>query len=215
MGWLRETLNSSIGKKSVMALTGLALGLFVAAHLVGNLHIIQGRAALTAHSIRLHNLGGMLYLAELSLFFIFVIHLGFGLRLFLDNRQAKPLRYAVASSHHRLRLGAPIIPYTGLILLVFLAYHLASFRFAAPTPAGDLVAATLAQPVTTTIYLGALLALTLHLRHGLWSLSQSLGLSHPKHDTLLEKGAAAAGIIIGALFMLIPLLALFWPDLLR
>ena len=214
MGWLQETLKSSIGKKSVMAVTGLTLGLFIAAHLFGNLHIIQGRAALTAFSIRLHNLGGLLHLFEISLLLLFVLHIGFGLRLFLDNRQAKPCHYAVTGSQRRLRLGSPIIPYTGLVLLLFLAYHLASFRFGPPTPAGDLVAASLAQPATGAFYLAALLALTLHLHHGLWSLCQTLGLNHPKYEALLEKGAAAAGILIGALFMLIPLLALFWPDFL-
>jgi len=214
MGWLRETLKSSIGKKSVMAVTGLALGLFLAAHLVGNLRILHGRAALTAHALRLHNLGGLLHLAELALLFLFVLHLGFGLWLFLDNCQAKPTRYAGASNNRRLLLGAAAMPYTGLLLLLFLAYHLARFRFGTPTPAGDLVASTLAQPATGIFYLIALLALALHLRHGLWSLCQSLGVSHPKYDILLEKGASATGILIGALFLIIPLLALCWPDFL-
>jgi len=214
MGWLRETFQSSIGKKSVMAMTGCVLGLFIAAHLTGNLHILQGRAALTSHAVRLQNLGWRLHLAELVLLLLFVLHAGFGLWLFLDNRQAKPTRYAVTSRNHRLMGGAPTMPYTGLFLLFFLAAHLACFRFGPSSPAGDLVATSLAQPATGIFYLIALLALTLHLRHGLWSLCQSLGMSHPKYDLLLEKGASAVGILLGALFMLIPLLALFWPSFL-
>lgn len=214
MGWLRETLNSSIGKKSVMALTGLALGLFLAAHLLGVTSLIHGRAAFTAYGVRLHSLGLLLRLTEILLLLALLVHIGVGLRLFLENRRAKPSRYAVASRSRRLDLGAPTMPYTGLILLLFLACHLARFRFGSPIPAGELVATTLARPATGGFYLIALLALGLHLRHGLWSLCQSLGISHPKYDTLLERGAAVAGILLGVLFMIIPLLALFWPDFL-
>ncbi|NTV13253.1 MAG: succinate dehydrogenase [Desulfobulbaceae bacterium] len=215
MGWLRTTLNSSIGNKAVMALTGLLLGLFIAAHLAGLANIFRGRAALTTHATQIHNLGGLLHLAELFLLLIFLLHLGFGLRLFIANRLAKPRRYAVAGRRSQGCGVAPTMPYTGLMLLLFLACHLAHFRFCAPAPAGELVATTLAQPVTGVFYLMALLTLGLHLRHGLWSLCQSLGLSHPKYDPLLAGGAAVAGSIITALFMTIPLLALWWPDFLR
>jgi len=213
MGWLRETLTSSIGKKTAMALTGLALGLFIVAHLAGNLHILKGRAALTAYAIRLHHHTTLLHLAEIFLLPLFIIHVGLGLILFLENRRAKPRHYAVSRLDSRI-WGSQSMPYTGLVLLFFLAYHLTRFSFGAPAPAEDLVATSLAQPITGAFYLTALLALGLHLRHGLWSLCQTLGLSHPKYETRLENGTAIVGIIIAALFMIIPFLALFRPEIL-
>lgn len=215
MGWLRNFLTSSIGKKAVMALTGLALGLFLVAHLAGLAQIFRGRAALTAHAAHLHSLAGLLHLTEIALMLLFLLHLGFGLRLYLDNLQAKPLGYAGAAPNGRRFWGAAAMPYSGLILLGFLTCHLASFRFNRATPTGELVATTLAQPATALFYLVALLALGLHLRHGLWSLCQSLGVSHPKYDQGLAKGASLVALLLTALFMTIPLLALGWPDLIR
>jgi succinate dehydrogenase / fumarate reductase cytochrome b subunit len=107
------------------------------------------------------------------------------------------------------------MPYTGLFLLVFLVQHLAGFHFTEYISVSTLVRDSLAQPLTATFYLAALGAMTLHLCHGLWSLWQSLGLSHPKYEVFLERAAFSLGIFIGTLFAMIPILALFWPGFLR
>lgn len=212
MGWLRRTLNSSIGKKTAMAVTGLVLGLFVAAHLAGLTSIFRGRATFTAYAARLHGLGGLLRLGEIFLLVAFLLHIAVGLLLFLENRRAKPTRYAVRKSSGGQTWGCLTMPYTGLFLLLFLGYHLARFHLNDHAPIDALLRESLAQPAIGAFYLLALLALGLHLSHGLWSSLQSLGLSHPKYDAFLEYGGLAISVFITTLFSLIPLLALFWPG---
>lgn len=215
MGWLGRTLNSSIGKKTVMAVTGLSLGFFVAAHLAGLANLFRGHAAFAAYAARLHDLAGLLRLGEIFLLVAFLLHISVGLRLFLENRRAKPTRYAVRNSAGGQTWGSQTMPHTGLFLLLFLGYHLARFHLNDYAPIDTLLRESLAQPAIGAFYLLALLALGLHLSHGLWSSLQSLGLSHPKYDAFLEYGGLAISVFITTLFSLIPLLALFWPGFLR
>ncbi|HSH14251.1 MAG TPA: succinate dehydrogenase cytochrome b subunit [Desulfurivibrionaceae bacterium] len=215
MGWLSRTIDSSIGRKTVMAVTGLILALFVVVHLAGLANIFGGRIAFTAYAARLHDLGGLLRLGEIFLLLVFLLHLGFGLLLFLENRRAKPTRYAVNQSAGGRTWGSLSMPYTGFVLLLFLLLHLAHFHFTDSASLSDRLRESLAQPVTGIFYLTALLTLGLHLSHGLWSSLQSLGVSHPKYDRFLEGGGLGISVFITTLFCMIPLLALFWPGFLR
>jgi len=215
MGWLSRTINSSIGRKTVMAVTGLLLSLFIIGHLLGNSNIFLGRAAFDSYAAHLHALGGLLHLVEIVLLLVFVLHVGFGLYLFLDNLRARPEGYAVTRSAGGRTPGSRTMPYTGLFILVFLADHLARFHFTPHTSVSDLVRENLTRPAIAVFYIAALTALTLHLSHGLWSLWQSLGFNHPKYETFLDRGGLALGILIGAILIMIPALALFWPGFLR
>ena len=107
------------------------------------------------------------------------------------------------------------MPYTGFVLLLFLLLHLAHFHFTDSASLSDRLRESLAQPEIGIFYLTALLALGLHLSHGLWSSLQSLGVSHPKYDRFLEGGGLGISVFITTLFCMIPLLALFWPGFLR
>lgn len=215
MGWLGKTFNSSIGKKATMAVTGLGLTLFVVVHLAGVGTIFRGRLAFAAHAARLQSLSWLLRPAELLLLLFFLTHLGMGLRLFLENRRARPDRYAVNRSAGGATWGSRAMPYTGLFLLFFLLPHLFSFRLGGQAALGDRLREELARPATAVFYLTALLALGLHLGHGLWSSLQSLGVSHPKYQRGLENGGRTAALLVAAIFGMIPLLALFWPGFLR
>lgn len=215
MGWLRRTIDSSIGKKAVMALTGLSLSLFVAAHLAGLSSIFRGRIAFTAYATRLHDLAGLLRLGEILLLLVFLLHITVALNLFLENRRARPTRYAVSKSSGGTTWGSRTMPYTGLFLLFFLILHLARFHFTDSLSLNDLLRKSLSHPATGAFYLTGLLALGLHLGHGLWSSLQSLGLNHPKYDQFLEYGGLGISVFITTLFCLIPILALFWPGFLR
>ena len=114
MNWLTAALGSSVGKKLMMALTGLAFTGFLAGHLAGNLTIYSGRAAFNGYAEKLHSLGPLLKLVELGLIIFAAVHILTGLWLFLQNRKARPVRYTLDASAGGRTLSSRTMPYTGL-----------------------------------------------------------------------------------------------------
>lgn len=101
------------------------------------------------------------------------------------------------------------MPYTGVIILIFIIVHLMNFHFTDKSvPVADLVRELLGRPGLAGFYILSLLAVALHISHGTWSLFQSIGLNHEKYNQLLLKGALAFSILVGTVFILIPVLAL-------
>ena len=101
------------------------------------------------------------------------------------------------------------MPYTGVIILVFIIVHLMNFHFTDKSvPVADLVRNLLSRPGLAFFYIFSLVALALHLSHGFWSLFQSIGFNHEKYNRFLLKGALAFCILVGFVFILIPVLAL-------
>ncbi|MDF1577126.1 MAG: succinate dehydrogenase cytochrome b subunit [Desulfurivibrionaceae bacterium] len=214
MHWLAATLKSSIGRKSVMAGSGLLLAIFLFAHLAGNAMAFFGRATFDAYAARLHATGPLIPVFETALALVVLIHIYFGLGLFFENLAARPSRYEVVANSGGQTFASMTMPYTGLLILVFIFHHLAGFYLADSSTVSDLVRQNLSRPVTAAYYIFSLLALTLHTSHGFWSMTQTLGLSHPKYDLLIERLALAASIVIGTVFILIPVLVLFRPGFL-
>jgi succinate dehydrogenase / fumarate reductase cytochrome b subunit len=101
------------------------------------------------------------------------------------------------------------MPYTGVIILVFIIVHLMNFHFTDKSVSvSDLVRNLLSRPGLGLFYIFSLLAVALHLSHGVWSLFQSIGFNHEKYNQLLLKGALVFSILVGTVFILIPVLAL-------
>lgn len=216
MTWLTDALTSSIGKKGLMALSGLLLGLFVIAHLLGNATALAGRAAFIAYAEQLHAFGRLLWVLEGLLLVVFLCHVITALQLWFANRAARPVAYAVSPAAGGRTWASCSMFYSGLFLLLFLAVHLWQFHFNdRPVTVADLVRETLQTPLIAAFYLAGVAALALHVSHGFWSLWQSLGLEHPKYNKILRQGAVAAALLIGLLFSLLPLGVLFWPPFLR
>ncbi len=215
MHWMISTLKSSIGKKSVMAGSGLLLGLFLLTHLAGNATSFLGREAFNSYAERLHSLGLLIPVFEAGLLAVFIVHVAFGLNLFFENLEARPCRYEVSNSAGGSTLASRTMPYTGLLVLVFIVHHLARFYFGEASSISDLVLDNFSRPVTAGYYIFSLLVLTLHISHGFWSMTQTTGLSHPKYDRLINRLALALAIIIGLVFMMIPILAFFRPGFLK
>ena len=210
MGAITSFYRSSIGKKFVMAVSGLLLSLFLLTHLLGNSISFMGRAAFIAYAEKLHSVGRLIYIFELALLTLFLLHIITGIILFLENLGARPSRYAVNASEGGRSLGSRTMPYTGAIILVFIIIHLLNFHFTDKTiPVADLVRELLGRPLLALFYIFSLLAVALHVSHGAWSLFQSFGLNHDKYNQLLRKGALAFSIVVGTVFILIPVLALF------
>lgn len=213
MSWL-TVVRSSIGKKYIMALSGACLALFLLAHLAGNAFSFWGKEAYNSYAAHLHSLGGFIYLLEACLAFVFLVHILTATLLFIENLTARPNRYAVAERDRDW--SASSMPYTGALILLFVMVHLYNFHFAAKTiSTAEQVKSVLGNPPLAFFYLAALSGLSLHLSHGFWSLCQSFGVNHPKYNRLLHSGGFSIGIIIGTIFMLIPILALISDSFLQ
>jgi succinate dehydrogenase / fumarate reductase cytochrome b subunit len=206
MHWFLETYGTAIGKKAAMALSGLCFCLFLAGHLAGNLLLIQGADAFNAYAERLQSLGVLLRVAEAGLIVLAVLHVGMGLYLFYQNRRARPVRYRVNATAGGQTLGSATMPYTGLVLLGFIVFHLMHFTFVdkSATTVYALVAEAFSRPVYVGLYIAAVVVAAVHVSHGLWSAFQSLGLNHGKYFGLVRAGALVFAVVVGAGFGFLP-----------
>ncbi len=206
MNWLVNTVTSSIGKKLLMAITGLAFCGFLTSHLAGNLFLYLGKDAFNAYAEKLHSLGGLITVAELGLLTFALIHVITGVTLFLQNWQARPSRYAVNKSGGGRTLGSRTMPYTGLFLLVFVILHLVNFHFVDKTERTiyTIVAEAFSNSGYVIFYIVAMVVAAIHVSHGLWSAFQTLGLNHPKYTPAIKGLGYVFALIVGIGFGFIP-----------
>lgn len=206
MTWFTATLGSSVGKKLMMALTGLAFIGFLAAHLAGNLLMIAGREAFNGYAEKLQSLGPVLQVFRAGLIGFALVHILTGLYLFLQNRKARPVPYKLDASAGGRTISSRTMPYTGLIILAFLIFHLFHFTWTdrSARTIFDLVAAAFNQPWLILLYVSAMIVVALHVRHGFWSAFQSIGANHPKTMPAVTALSWAAGGLAALGFGLLP-----------
>jgi succinate dehydrogenase / fumarate reductase cytochrome b subunit len=208
MDWLKSTLNSSIGMKWTMALSGLGLFVFVLAHMAGNLQIYAGPDLLNQYAVNLRHLGPLLWVARLGLLALAVVHIASAIRLTQINRAARPVAYAV-STPQVSGYAARSMLMGGLIILGFLLYHLAHFTLGLTNPEQfslhdaegrhdvyAMVVLGFRQPLISGLYILAMIPLVMHLSHGVSSALQTLGLNSPKYDLLLRSTGPVLGAIV-------------------
>lgn len=207
MNWFSAALGSSVGKKLMMALTGLAFIGFLAAHLAGNLTIYGGKAAFNGYAEKLQSLGPVLHLFRTGLIAFALVHVLTGLYLFLLNRKARPVGYQMHATAGGRTLSSRTMPYTGIIILAFVIFHLFHFTFVdkTATTVFDLVAAAFNQPVYMLLYAALMIVVGLHVRHGFWSAFQTIGINHPKYMPAVSAVSIAAGVVVALGFGLLPL----------
>ncbi|MSR63212.1 MAG: succinate dehydrogenase cytochrome b subunit [Planctomycetes bacterium] len=208
-----KALASSVGKKIVMGLSGLMLLGFLVEHLHGNLKLIEdpSGAAFDDYVGFLKSFGPLLVLAEIGLGLLFSAHVYLAFRLTLENIQARKQRYVVRNNRGASTVGSVSMFYTGAIILGYLLKHLIDFRldprfFDAPHAA---VQAKLSQPGHAAVYLLAAIVLGIHLSHGFRSAFQSLGLSHPRWNPLLERLGKFVAFLFAVGFAAFPMYYLF------
>lgn len=207
---------SSIGRKMVVALTGLGLIGFVIAHLAGNLQIFLGQQAVNAYAAGLRELGPLLWAARGGLVLIAVVHVVLALQLAAENRAARPVRYGVAGRIQSTG-AARSMTVTGLMLLAFVLFHLAHLTWGLTHPelhalrdeAGrpDVYAALVAsfrQPLLVTLYVVAMSMLGLHISHATGSVLQSLGCTSPRLCWLRRRAGPLLGTAIALAYIAIP-----------
>ena len=211
MNWITKTLGASIGKKLMMAITGLSFIGFLLAHLAGNLTIYCGKDAFNAYAQKLHSLGPLLKIAETGLLVFAIIHFSTGVWLFYQNYNARPQKYAVKKSGGGRSIGSRTMPYTGLFLLVFVILHLTNFTFAdkSQTTIYEIVSKTFANPFYVMFYIIAMAVAAIHVSHGFWSAFQSLGLNHSKYMPLIMVLSIAIAVVVGIGFGFLPIFISF------
>lgn len=189
-----------------MAVTGFILFGFVVAHMIGNLQAYLGPEALNAYAVWLRELlhGAGLWIARAVLLLSVILHIGSATALTIDNRRARPVGYR-RREYDRSTYASRTMVWSGPILLLFIIYHLLHFTFGTVHPSfveGDVyhnfVAGFQVVPVSI-FYIVAMLALGYHLYHGIWSMLQTLGLSHPRYNFLRHgfAGLMTAIVVVG------------------
>jgi succinate dehydrogenase / fumarate reductase cytochrome b subunit len=199
-------LGSSIGRKIVMAITGLVLFGFVLFHMVGNLQVYLGPEAMNHYAELLRGLvhGWALWAFRIVLLAAVLLHIWAATSLTLDNRTARPVGYRT-QRWREATYASRTMRWSGVILFFFIVYHLLHFTTGQAHPdfvPGDVYRNFIVgfQSIPASIaYIVAMVLLGLHLKHGVWSMCQTLGLSHPRYNRAarLASWAFAAIVVIG------------------
>jgi succinate dehydrogenase / fumarate reductase cytochrome b subunit len=192
---------NSVGKKFLMALTGIVLFLYVIAHLLGNLQIYMGSEKIDAYAHFLHANQGMLWFARLVLLAAVLTHATAGVVLWLDKGRARPIAYQTPGNVQSTVASRTMI-WSGLVILLFVVFHVANLTLGAGIPGFQDVKPSVNVPAafrvtwTAIIYIVAMVGLGFHLWHGLYSMWQSLGFRHPRYTPGLRAAAALIATLI-------------------
>ncbi|MDQ1334388.1 MAG: succinate dehydrogenase / fumarate reductase, cytochrome b subunit [Thermodesulfobacteriota bacterium] len=202
-----KTLFSSIARKQMMALTGLSFCAFLAIHLFGNLTIYGGKTRFNAYSDHLHSLGVLINVAEIGLLLLALIHILLATLLYVENWQARPVRYVMKTNAGGRTLSSTLMPYTGLYLLVFVIIHLLTFHFVDRGNQGifQIVANVFSKPGYVIFYAFSMIVAAFHVKHGFWSAFQTLGGNHPKYMPLIRAVSLIFSLCVAAGFGFIPI----------
>lgn len=197
---------SSVGKKQIMALTGAGLVGFTITHLLGNLLIFVGPDAFNMYGHKLTS-NPLIYVAEAGLVGLFLLHILLAVILKLQNMSARPQSYYMKTKTGRGEtFASSTMPYTGMIILLFIILHLINFKYGTNYPTTvdgiqirDLyrtVVEYFANPLYVAWYVFAMFALGLHTSHGFQSMFQSWGFNHPKYTPIIKAAALLYGGVV-------------------
>lgn len=227
MSWITKALTSTIGKKVLVAASGLALLGFMFAHVYGNLHVFAGTEQLSIYAQHLHEWGWLLNVAEIGLLGMFLLHIGLIVRLTIENRAARgPTQYKKPGTK---RGGfeywtSKLMLISGLVVLTFLIVHIIDYRLeraahdeawhtcletlgaaaACEHAVGSHVVDSLLVPWRAALYILGSLFIGWHLFHGIQSAFRSFGVNSSKWTPIINKAGMTIGIVLGLLFASIP-----------
>jgi len=213
---------SSIGKKWIVALTGIVLVAYVLGHLAGNLQIfLPDKSRINMYGAFLHGLGPLLWVIRAFLIACFVIHIWTTILLAIENRKARPDRYEGAR-YKKSSLAGRSMVISGLIVLCFVIFHILHFTAHVVRPDFDnmreilpngierhdvfkMVVVGFQQPAASCFYILGMILLCMHLSHGFGSLVQTLGLNSSKLAPWLVNGGRLLAVIICLGYIAIPI----------
>lgn len=199
---------TSLGSKVLIALSGLALAVFVIFHMLGNLQVFQGPEALNSYAAFLREMPMALWSARLTLLALVAVHIGLSVRLAINNRRARPVGY-VMHEYRKASLASRTMALTGSLLALFIVFHLLHLTAGIVDPAmhnrldlrgqrdvfGNVVHA-FQNPFFVVIYLVAQMVLGFHLSHSLSSSLQTLGMEHPMLDRLFRGAGPLVAMLV-------------------
>ncbi|HSN92531.1 MAG TPA: succinate dehydrogenase cytochrome b subunit [Anaeromyxobacteraceae bacterium] len=204
---------NAVGRKALMAVTGIVLFLFVFVHMIGNLQAFQGPEQLDHYAKLLRVSPGFLWFTRIVLLTAAAVHAWAGIQLWLERQAARPMAYQdyrpQASS-----VASRTMIWSGFLILGYVVYHLLDLTIGAANPdfrEGEVfhnLVASLGRWMAGGFYVIAMIGLGFHLWHGLWSLFQSLGMSNRGLRPQIQKFAVAVAVILTLGFSAIPLAVL-------
>jgi len=221
--------DSSIGKKILVAVTGIALLLFLPGHMIGNLLLFAGKDAINEYALWLHNLGhgGAVWIARIGLLAALVVHVLLTIQLTARNRAVRQ-KYSHPATNRASRSSRMMI-WSGLTILAFIIYHISHFTVrigndyngtayltSLPSHEGDvhnvhkMIIDGFSHTGNTVFYMIAITILCSHLSHGFASVFQTLGLRSRKSDLLIARAGWAYALLIWVGFLSIPVAVLFF-----
>jgi len=204
---------SAIGKKALMAGTGIVLFVFVLGHMLGNLQAFQGAAKLDHYAELLRVSPALLWTARIVLLAALVVHAVAGIQLWAARGEARPVRYREWRPTGSTTASRTMI-WSGFLILGFVAYHLLDLTFGVTNPdfrEGEVfhnLLASMGRAAAATFYVLAVAGLGVHLWHGLWSMSQSLGFANRAFTPGLKRIAVTFAVIVAVGFAAVPLAVL-------
>jgi succinate dehydrogenase / fumarate reductase, cytochrome b subunit len=208
MNIVRTFFKSTIGKKYVMAITGLVLFGFVIGHMVGNLQLFSGPDRINGYAAFLKSQPGVLWGARLALLLMVALHIYSAVKLSLDNRAARPVPYEISKAHKASYASRTMI-WSGLIIFAFVIYHLLHFTVGVVDPAYlemrdeagrhdvyGMVLAGFSNPLVSGFYILAVALLCVHLSHGVSSMVHSIGFRMKGNERLVNQIALTSAWVI-------------------
>ncbi len=210
MGQTLGLYDTHIGKKAVMAVSGVALVGFLIAHIAGNLQIFLGAEVMAEYAAGLRRLGPLLWLARIGLLVAIVAHAWSAVALMSANADARPVPYQHKRANHASTFASRTMRWGGPILAILIVYHLAHLTFGqgfsdkwpySPHNPYNNVLFSFRSLLNVAIYSVFMLSVAFHTWHGVWSMLQSLGLSHARYNRYrtLTAHAVAAFLLVGGL----------------
>jgi succinate dehydrogenase / fumarate reductase cytochrome b subunit len=205
---------SSIGRKALMAVTGLVLFVYVLVHMLANLLAFEGPGPLDRYGERLRVFPTLLWTARGVLLVAALVHVIGGIELWTERRRSRPVGYRDYAPTGSTPAARTMI-WSGLLVLGFLVYHLLDLTFGVTNPAFEPgailhnVVASFSRALAAGFYVVAVVGLGFHLWHGLYSSFSSLGLSNRAFTPGVKRFAAAFGTLLAVGFSAVPLAVLF------
>lgn len=213
--------DSTVGLKLAMAVSGAVLVAFVVGHMLGNLQVYAGQDVYNDYAAFMQGLGGLLWVARLSLLALLAIHVAAGIKLKARNTSARKLPYAGGLRTRSTNWNARVMVWTGIIVLAYLVYHIAHFTLEAVSYREGLVDAagrrdlytnfvlSFQNPINVAIYVVGNLAIASHLWHGVSSMFHTLGIAAGPYRRAFDYVGPTVAVIVGVGNISMPLACLF------